>query len=131
MANCGIVNLTIDGHIEPGKPHCLCAHRFLSDLKGLGAQQSIVDRLHEVAAETKEILCESVSRQKPLSLSRRGQPSHMIFLLPRGLVRHFRSVIRVDRIDRFDGRHDDPVCGVVACECVGDHPARLTALAFE
>ena len=56
----GIVNLTIDGQIEPAKPSCLCAHRFLPDLKGLGAQQSIMDRLHEVAAETKEILCESV-----------------------------------------------------------------------
>ena len=56
----GIVNLTIDGHIEPAKPSCLCAHRFLPDLKGLGAQQSIMDRLHEVAAETKEILGESV-----------------------------------------------------------------------
>ena len=56
----GIVNLTIDGQIEPAKPSCLCAHRFLPDLKGLGAQQSIVDRLHEVAAETKEILDESV-----------------------------------------------------------------------
>ncbi len=66
----GIVNLTIDGQIGPAKPSCLCAHRFLPDLKGLGAQQSIMDRLHEVAAETKEILCESVERQKPLSLTR-------------------------------------------------------------
>ncbi len=56
----GIVNLTIDGQIGPATPSCLCAHRFLPDLKGLGAQQSIMDRLHEVAAETKEILCESV-----------------------------------------------------------------------
>jgi len=56
----GIVNLTIDGKIEPAKPSCLCAHRFLPNLKSLGAQQSIMDRLHQVAAETKEILCESV-----------------------------------------------------------------------
>ncbi len=54
----GIVNLTIDGQIGPAKPSCLCAHRFLPDLKGLGAQQSIMDRLHEVAAKTKEILCD-------------------------------------------------------------------------
>ncbi len=32
----GIVNLTIDGQTEPAKPSCLCAHRFLPDLKGLG-----------------------------------------------------------------------------------------------
>ena len=25
----GIVNLTIDGQIEPATPSCLCAHRFL------------------------------------------------------------------------------------------------------
>ncbi len=56
----GIVNLTFDRQIEPAKPSCLCAYRFLPALKGLGAQQSIMDRLHEVAAETKEILCESV-----------------------------------------------------------------------
>jgi hypothetical protein len=32
-----------------------------------------MDRLHEVAAETKEILGEFVEREKPLSLSRRGK----------------------------------------------------------
>ena len=69
FSDCGIVNLTIDRHIDPAKPSCLCAHRFLPDLKGLEAQQAILDRLHEVAAETKEILCESVERQKPLSVS--------------------------------------------------------------
>ena len=56
----GIVNLTIDGQIEPAKPSCLCAHRFLPDLKGLGAQQTVIDRLHEMAAEAKQILGESV-----------------------------------------------------------------------
>jgi len=56
----GISNFTIDGHIEPATPSCLCIHRCLPDLNGLGAQQSIMDRLHEVAAETKEILGESV-----------------------------------------------------------------------
>ncbi len=56
----GIVNLTIDGQIEPAKPSCLCAHHFLPDLKSLGAQQTVIDRLHEVAAEAKEILCESM-----------------------------------------------------------------------
>ena len=127
----GIVNLTIDGQIEPATPSCLCAHRCLPDLKGPGAQQSIMDRLHEVAAEMKEILGESVEREKPLSLSRRGKPTHVTFPLASRFVRHFRSVIRVDRIDRLNGRHDGPVCGTVAFEFVGYHPARLTALAFQ
>jgi hypothetical protein len=48
-----------------GKLHQLSqaayAHTASSqNLKGLGAQQSIMDRLHEVAAKTKEILGESV-----------------------------------------------------------------------
>ncbi len=56
----GIANFTIDGHIEPATPSGLCAHRCLPDLKGLGAQQSIMDRPHEMAAKAKEILGESV-----------------------------------------------------------------------
>ena len=38
----------------------LCTHRFLPDLKGLGAQQPIVDCLHQVTAEAEEILRESL-----------------------------------------------------------------------
>ncbi len=83
-----------------------------------------MDCLHEVAAETKEILGESVEREKPLSLSRRENPTHVMFPLARWFVRHFRSVIRIDRIDRLDGRHDGPVCDAVAFECVGDYPTR-------
>jgi len=89
----GIVNLTIDGHIEPAKPSGLCAHRFLPDLKDLSAPQSIMDRLHEVAAETKEILGEFVEREKPLSLSRRENPTHVTFPLASRFVRPFRPVV--------------------------------------
>ncbi len=51
--------------------HCLLhAYRFLPNLERLSTEEPIVDRLHEVAAETKEILCEAVKREKPLSLRR-------------------------------------------------------------
>jgi len=43
-----------------------CTHRFLPNLKRLRSSYSIIDRLHEVAAEAKEILRESMPRQKPL-----------------------------------------------------------------
>ena len=49
-----------DGRFAERYARLLSAYRFLSNLKGLGAQQAIMDRLHEVAAETKEILGESV-----------------------------------------------------------------------
>ncbi len=55
----------------------------------------------------------------------------MIFLLPRGLVRHFRSIVRIDMIDVCDGRHDRAMSGAIASEFVGDQPSWFTALAFE
>ncbi len=48
--------------------HPSCTHRFLPNLERLGAQNPIVNRLHEVAAKAKEILSESMQRQKPLRL---------------------------------------------------------------
>ena len=46
----------------------LSTHRFLPDLKRLCAPQPVVDRLHEVAAQAKEILRETMQGQKPWSL---------------------------------------------------------------
>jgi hypothetical protein len=38
-----------------------CAHHFLPNLKGLSTQNPIVDRLHQVAAKTEEMLREPVA----------------------------------------------------------------------
>ena len=65
----GFVNLTIEGRNEAASHNPLCAHRVLPNLKRLSTQNPIVDRLQQVAAETKEILCESVQCQKALSLN--------------------------------------------------------------
>ena len=64
----GIGNLTTEGRHETASLHPSCTHGFLPNLKRFGAQQSIMDRLHEVVAETKEILCQPVKSQKPLSM---------------------------------------------------------------
>ncbi len=62
-------------------PRLLSAYRFLPNLKRLGLHNAIINRLHEMAAEAKQILGESVEREKPLSLSRRGKPTHVTFPL--------------------------------------------------
>jgi len=47
----------------------LCTHRFLPNLKGLGPQNPIVDRLHQVATKAKQIMREPMKHQKALSLN--------------------------------------------------------------
>ena len=47
-----------------------CTDHLLPTLKSLGAQNSIIDHLHQVTAKAKEILGESMEREKPLRLIR-------------------------------------------------------------
>ncbi len=84
-----------------------------------------------MAAKAKEILREPMQCQKPLRLRRGSKAAHMIFLLPRRLMRHFRSIVRIDMIDVCNGRHDRAVSGIIAFEFIRDQPSWLTALAFE
>jgi len=88
-------------------------------------------RLHEVAAETKEILCKSVQCQKSLSLNRGGKPTHVTLPLASRFVRHFRSIICVDVIDMIHRRHDRAVSDVIAWQLVRDQPSGFAALVFE
>jgi hypothetical protein len=55
----------------------------------------------------------------------------MAFPLARGLVRHFRSIVRIDVIDVCDGRHDRAMSRIITSEFIGDQPSRFTSLAFE
>ncbi len=55
----------------------------------------------------------------------------MMLLLPRRLMRDFRSIVGIDMIDVCDGRHERAVSGSIASQFVSDEPAGLTALAFE
>ena len=84
-----------------------------------------------MAAEAKQILSESIQRQKPLSLSRRGKPTHVTFSLASRFVRDFGSVIRIDVVDVIYRGHDRPMSCIITSEFIGDQPARFTSLAFE
>jgi hypothetical protein len=47
----------------------LCTYDVLTNAECLHTEEPIVDLLHEVAAEAKQIVCESMECEKPLSLS--------------------------------------------------------------
>ena len=66
----GMVHLTATARIDPVGPHVSCAHRILPDLKGLRTYEPIGARLHQMATETTQILCETMARENPLSLNR-------------------------------------------------------------
>ena len=51
--------------------HRLSTHGFLPHVKRLRAQQPIIHRLHEVAAEAEEILREAMEHQNPFMIGRR------------------------------------------------------------
>ena len=55
----------------------------------------------------------------------------MIFLLSCWLMRHFNTIVGIDRSDMFNRRHDFPMRGMIALEFVGDEPTRLTGLPFD
>jgi len=55
----------------------------------------------------------------------------MAFPLPRGFVRYFRTVVRIDVIEVFHGQHHRAVSGILASQVVGDQPSGFAALAFE
>ena len=84
-----------------------------------------------MAAKTKEILCESVQGQEILSLSRGRKPTHVTFPLPSRFVGDFGSIVRIDVIEMFHGRHHRAVSGIIASQFIGYQPAGFPALAFE
>jgi hypothetical protein len=108
-----------------------CTHDVLPNLKRPGTQNPIVDRLHQVAAKSKQVLRQSMECEKPLRLSRGGEPSQRPFSLTRRFVRDFGAVIRIDVVDVLYRGHDRAMSGAIASEFVCDQPARFTSLAFE
>ena len=55
----------------------------------------MVDGPQQVAADTKEILNESVDREKTLRVRGGFEPPHLSLALPRGLIRNLRSIVFV------------------------------------
>jgi len=84
-----------------------------------------------MTAEAKHILGEAVQRQKPLRVRGGSNAAQMICWLPSRLVRDCGAVMRAERIEVFDSGHDCAMSRLIAFECIGHHPARRTAVAFE
>ena len=80
----------------------------------------IIDRLHQMATKAKPILGEPVECQKPLSLSWCGKPSPMPLTLPRGFVRHFRTVVGMNVMAMIHRRHHRTVSHLILLQVVGD-----------
>ena len=95
-------------------PRLLHVYRFLPNLKRPGMQNPIINRLHEMATQAKHILGESVEREKPLSLSRGGKPTPVTFPWARGFVRYFRTIVGVNVIEVFYGRHHRTMNSIIA-----------------
>ena len=103
--------------LHPSSTHDVLPHR-----KRPRSQNPIIDRLHQVAAKTKQVLRQSMECEKPLSLSRRGKPTHVPFSLARRFVRHFRSIVCIDMIDVRHRRHHGPMSRIIASQFIGDQP---------
>jgi|GEM_PF-4255932 len=56
--------------MEPLCKSTSCAYGLLPNLECLSPEESIVDRLHQMAGKAEEILGESMERKKPLRLIR-------------------------------------------------------------
>ena len=84
-----------------------------------------------MAAKSKQVLRQAMECEKPLRLSRGGEPSHRPFSLARRFVRDFGAVIRIDVVDVIDRGHDRTMRRIITSEFIGDQPSRFTSLAFE
>jgi hypothetical protein len=62
-----------------------------------------------MAAKSKQVLRQAMECEKPLRLSRGGEPSHRPFSLARRFVRDFGAVIRIDVVDVMHHRHHGPM----------------------
>lgn len=84
-----------------------------------------------MAAKSKQVLRQAMEYEKPLRLSRRGEPSHRPFSLASRFLGDFGSIVRIDVIEMFHARHHRAVSGVIAPEFVGHQPSGSPALAFD
>ena len=85
---------------------------------------SVMTRLQQVSSDAEEVLDKSMNGQESLGLTRRFEPSHLPFTLPRRLVRDLGSIVLVLVGAVDDGWHDLAVSGAVASQLVGDEAGR-------
>ena len=91
----------------------------------------MVNRSEQVAADAKEILHESVDREKPLRVRGGSEPAHLSLALSCRLMRDLRAVVLVLPGAVHHGRHHGAVRRGVAPQFVRDQPARRAALIFQ
>ena len=80
----------------------------------------MVNGSDQMAAGAKEILDESVYREKPLRLLGGLKPAHLPFTLAGPLMRHLRSIVLVLLRAVYDGRHHGAMRRRVTPQLVGD-----------
>ena len=88
----------------------------------------MVNRSEQVAADAKEILHESVYREKPLCVRGGSEPAHLSLALSCRLMRDLRAVVLVLPGAVHHGRHHGAVRRGVAPQFVRDQLARRAAL---
>ncbi len=91
----------------------------------------MVSCLHQVTADTKEILRQSVPREESLRLSRGCEPSPVALPLSGGLVRDFRPVVRIVAGVVNGTGHNSAVCGGITPQLVGHEPPGFASLTFQ
>ena len=91
----------------------------------------MVNGSEQMASNPKEILNESVHREKPLCVGDGREPAHLPFALPHGLMGDLRSIVLVLPRAVHDRRHHGAVSCCVAAELIRDQPARLSPLSFQ
>ena len=112
-----------------GLPHGSAGTRHLiPHTERTRSQRTVVHRLEEVAADAKEILHESMDREKPLRLRGGLEPAHLALALPRRLMLHLRSIVLVLPRAVHHRRHHRAMRRGVAAQPVGDQPAGREAL---
>lgn len=94
------------------------------------AQETVVGRPEQMPTDAGEVLNEAVHRQEALGVGNL-EPLHLRFTSPRGLMRHFRPVVRVSRRVVHDQRHHGTVSRRVTAEFVGDHTPQRAALPLQ
>ncbi len=90
-----------------------------------------MDGSHQVTAGAKEILHESVHREKSLRLCRGLEPPHLPLALSRRLMRNLRPVVLVLPRAVWDGRHHGAVRRRVAPQFVRDQAVGQPALSLQ
>ncbi len=81
-----------------------------------------MDRLHQVAANPKEIIDGAMDGEKALHMSKGFKAAHVPFPLAGGLMGDLDTIISVLLGTVMHGRHTDSVGSPIAAQLIGDQP---------